>query len=220
MEEDVPGDGVSGALWANVDDPETNRRRQPTAILTLLTACARRGARESCRRMARNVAEEASLVKDPRDGSDAIVQSPAQRRVEHKRFHHQPILSHSDSAVVRWEVGFFGTDGICLVLTAEDGFGGSPTLEGRRVDFRSIRAHLGVLRSGWRRPRSCASSLRASRAAPISVGSTPTCGSLWIRQLTNETGCCSARAYGKRLFRSAVMTSRASFGAGLSRRTW
>ena len=82
----------------------------------------------------------------PPDPYDAILRLLAAQRAEHRVFRHRPVLTYADAEAVRREAGFVGTEGKCLVLKVGAGFAVYTTLQGRRVDFRRIRAHLGGVR--------------------------------------------------------------------------
>lgn len=64
--------------------------------------------------------------------------------VEYKLFSHRSALSYEDLATVQKEAGFFGTEGKCMVIKAEDRFVVYVTMQGKRVNFDRIKETLGV----------------------------------------------------------------------------
>lgn len=64
--------------------------------------------------------------------------------VEYKLFSHREALTYEDLAAVQKETGFFGTEGKCMVLKADDKFIVYVTLQGQRVNFNNVKERLGV----------------------------------------------------------------------------
>ena len=64
--------------------------------------------------------------------------------VEYKLFEHKAALTYEDLAKAQKETGFFGTEGKCMVLKMDDRFIVYITLQGKRLNFDSIKQHLGT----------------------------------------------------------------------------
>lgn len=64
--------------------------------------------------------------------------------VEYKLFEHQPAFSYEELKKVQEETGFFGSEGKCMVLKANDKFFVYVTLCGNKVNFDVIKEKLGV----------------------------------------------------------------------------
>ena len=79
----------------------------------------------------------------PEDAYEAILRVLRERGLEFELFRHRPVFTYDDAAAARDEAGFSGTEGKSLVLRSRDGYVVCTTLQGRRLDFRRVRAHLG-----------------------------------------------------------------------------
>jgi len=63
-------------------------------------------------------------------------------KVEYKLFEHRAALTYEDLAAVQKETGFFGTEGKCMVLKADDTFIVYVTLQGKRTDMSAVKQDL------------------------------------------------------------------------------
>jgi hypothetical protein len=60
-------------------------------------------------------------------------------QVEYKHFHHQPALTYEQLLEVQKQTGFFGTEGKCLVLKADDIFLVYVTIQGKKINFDEVK---------------------------------------------------------------------------------
>ncbi|MFA6255196.1 MAG: YbaK/EbsC family protein [Patescibacteria group bacterium] len=65
-------------------------------------------------------------------------------QADYKLFSHRSALTYEDLAVVQKEAGFFGTEGKCLVLKADDKFIVYVTIQGCKVNFKRISEVVGA----------------------------------------------------------------------------
>lgn len=61
---------------------------------------------------------------------------------EYKLFEHRVALTYEDLAQVQKEAGFFGTEGKCMVLKADDAFVVYVTLQGKKVNMGTVKLTL------------------------------------------------------------------------------
>ena len=61
---------------------------------------------------------------------------------EYKLFSHRPALTYEDLEAVRKDTGFFGTEGKCMVLKADDGFVVYVTIFSKKLNFDKIKGIL------------------------------------------------------------------------------
>ncbi len=66
-------------------------------------------------------------------------------KVEYKLFTHKAALTYKDLVNVQKETGFFGTEAKCMVLKADSKFVVYITLQGKRVNFDSVKETLNVI---------------------------------------------------------------------------
>ena len=62
--------------------------------------------------------------------------------VEYKLFSHKAALTYEDLLEVQKETGFVGTEGKCMVLKIDEKFVVYVTLQGKRLNFDSIKEYL------------------------------------------------------------------------------
>lgn len=62
--------------------------------------------------------------------------------VEYKLFSHKAALTYENLLEVQKETGFVGTEGKCMVLKVDDKFIVYVTLQGKRLNFDSIKEYL------------------------------------------------------------------------------
>jgi len=86
--------------------------------------------------------DEVKKVIDPSKMYNNIIALLDKNGVEYKLFNHRAALTYEDLAAVQKETGFFGTEGKCMVLKADDHFFVYVTLQGNRVNFDAIKAKL------------------------------------------------------------------------------
>lgn len=67
-----------------------------------------------------------------------------ENKVGYKLFTHKAALTYEDLAQVQKETGFFGTEGKCLVIKSGEKFMVYVTIQGKRVNFDTIKKTLGV----------------------------------------------------------------------------
>lgn len=64
--------------------------------------------------------------------------------VEYKLFNHRSALTYEDLAKVQKEIGFFGTEGKCMVLKVDEKFIVYITIQGKKLNFDAIKSYLKV----------------------------------------------------------------------------
>src|SRR3989344_430315 len=64
--------------------------------------------------------------------------------VEYKLFSHKAALTYEDLLEVQKETRFVGTEGKCMVLKVDEKFIVYVTLQGKRLNFDSIKEYLSV----------------------------------------------------------------------------
>ena len=67
-----------------------------------------------------------------------------ENKIEYKLFSHKAALTYEDLEQVQKETGFFGTEGKCMVLKADDKFIVYVTMQGKRVNMDTIKDTLNV----------------------------------------------------------------------------
>lgn len=67
-----------------------------------------------------------------------------QNHADYKLFDHRSALSYHDLAIVQKEVGFFGTEGKCLVLKADSDFIVYITIQGQKINFNKVKNDLNL----------------------------------------------------------------------------
>lgn len=65
-----------------------------------------------------------------------------ENQVNYKLFTHKAALTYEDLAEVQKETGFFGTEGKCMVIKADEKFIVYVTVQGKRLNFDSIKNYL------------------------------------------------------------------------------
>ncbi|OGY12424.1 MAG: hypothetical protein A3A58_03125 [Candidatus Blackburnbacteria bacterium RIFCSPLOWO2_01_FULL_41_27] len=79
---------------------------------------------------------------DPNSVYQDLINLLDNNKVEYKLFSHKAALTYEDLAQVQKETGFFGTEAKCMVLKVDDKFVVYVTLQGKRLDFDSIKDSL------------------------------------------------------------------------------
>lgn len=65
-------------------------------------------------------------------------------QADYKLFSHRSALTYDDLAAVQKEAGFFGTEGKCLVLKADQKFIVYVTIQGKKINFKRVSEVIGA----------------------------------------------------------------------------
>jgi Ala-tRNA(Pro) deacylase len=82
-------------------------------------------------------------LPDPEGIQRAMLAFLHQHSIEHRLYHHRPVLNYDDAELARQESGFDGTEGKVLICQTGDTFAVFVTLQGRRLDMNAVRQILG-----------------------------------------------------------------------------
>ena len=81
---------------------------------------------------------------NPEEAYQKLIELLDTKHVEYRLFSHKAALTYEDLLAVQKETGFVGTEGKCMVLKVDEKFIVYVTLQGKRLNFGSIKEHLKV----------------------------------------------------------------------------
>lgn len=91
------------------------------------------------------VTRSIKMVIDTQTIHNKLIALLDSNKVKYKLFTHKAALTYEDLVDVQKEAGFFGTEAKCMVLKADSKFIVYITLQGKRVNFDSVKEALNVI---------------------------------------------------------------------------
>ncbi len=84
------------------------------------------------------------MTIDAQNIHDKLIALLDSNKVQYKLFTHEVALTYEDLVNVQKEAGFFGIEAKCMVLKTDSNFIIYITIQGKRVDFDSVKTMLNV----------------------------------------------------------------------------